>query len=153
LLLGCLCLAGTPAIAAPPEGEPAAWTPEAIAFFEARIRPVLAEQCLSCHGERKQTSGLRLDSRAAILKGGHIEGPAVYLDEPAESPLLLAVKHEIELAMPPEGKLPDEVIADLERWIGLGLPWPDDATIQTPEDAADAAATHWAFQPVADPTP
>ena len=40
------------------------------AFFEARVRPVLAEHCWSCHGTKKQEGGLRLDSRAAVLRGG-----------------------------------------------------------------------------------
>lgn len=122
-----------------------------IAFFETRIRPVLAEQCLSCHGAQKQTSGLRLDTREAILDGGFIEGPSVYLDEPGESPLLVVLRHETELAMPPDGKLDGAVIADFERWVGLGMPWPDDGMIPTPEDAADAVKTHWAFQPITDP--
>ena len=90
---------GLPASAAT-EGEEAKATPEAVAFFETRIRPVLSENCLSCHGARKQTSGLRLDSREAILEGGLIQGPAVYLDDPAGSPLIQAVKHEIEPPMP-----------------------------------------------------
>ncbi|QDV36835.1 PSD1 and planctomycete cytochrome C domain-containing protein [Tautonia plasticadhaerens] len=128
-------------------------SPEAIAFFEARVRPVLAENCLSCHGASKQNSGLRLDSRGAILDGGFIEGPGVYLDDPDASPLLLAVRHEIDLKMPPDGKLDDREIADLTRWVGMGMPWPDDATIPTPEDAADAGEAHWAFQPVGDPEP
>ncbi|WP_233578199.1 PSD1 and planctomycete cytochrome C domain-containing protein [Tautonia sociabilis] len=141
---------------APASGDdrPDTWPPESLDFFEARIRPVLAERCVSCHGDRKQNSGLRLDSREAILQGGQIEGPAAFLDDPAGSPLLLAVRHELDgLTMPPDGKLPDPVIADLERWVALGLPWPDDATIPTPEGIADASETHWAFQPVSDPTP
>ena len=40
------------------------------AFFENRIRPVLAGVCLRCHGPQKQSGGLRLDSREAIVKGG-----------------------------------------------------------------------------------
>ena len=39
-------------------------------FFEQKIRPLLTEQCLKCHGEKKQQGGLRLDSREALLKGG-----------------------------------------------------------------------------------
>eukprot|EP01034_Spumella_vulgaris_P044164 gene44164-54895_t len=40
-------------------------------FFEKKIRPLLAENCLKCHGEEKQKGGLRLDSRAAALEGGY----------------------------------------------------------------------------------
>ena len=45
-------------------------------FFETKVRPVLARQCYSCHGAEKQFSGLRVDSREALLKGGN-RGPAL----------------------------------------------------------------------------
>src|SRR4029078_10851110 len=48
---------------------PATAAPQAIEFFERHVRPLLAEHCLACHGE-KQKGGLRLDSRAAMLTGG-----------------------------------------------------------------------------------
>ena len=52
-------------------GKPAnGLAPEASEFFEARVRPILVEQCVKCHGPKKQSSGLRLDSREAVLKGG-----------------------------------------------------------------------------------
>ena len=50
--------------------------PAAVEFFEARVRPILVDQCMKCHGPKKQSSGLRLDSREAVLKGGE-SGPAV----------------------------------------------------------------------------
>ena len=50
--------------------------PAAVEFFEARVRPILVDQCMKCHGPKKQSSGLRLDSREAVLKGGD-SGPAV----------------------------------------------------------------------------
>ena len=40
------------------------------AFFEAKIRPMLVENCLRCHGPEKPKSHFRLTSRAAALKGG-----------------------------------------------------------------------------------
>jgi mono/diheme cytochrome c family protein len=30
-------------------------------FFESRIRPVLADNCVECHGAEKHKAGLRLD--------------------------------------------------------------------------------------------
>ena len=39
-------------------------------FFERRIRPILVEHCIACHGPKKQESGLRLDTRQSIIKGG-----------------------------------------------------------------------------------
>ena len=44
--------------------------PKGIEFFEKRVRPLLADQCYECHGEKKQKGGLRLDSAAAVLQGG-----------------------------------------------------------------------------------
>ena len=45
---------------------------EDVQFFEAKVRPLLVEHCHKCHGPAKQEGGLRLDSRAAVLKGGEI---------------------------------------------------------------------------------
>ena len=39
-------------------------------FFEKRIRPLLIDQCYECHSEDSVESGLRVDSLAALLKGG-----------------------------------------------------------------------------------
>ena len=39
-------------------------------FFEAKIRPILINTCMPCHGEKKSSSGLRVDTRESLLKGG-----------------------------------------------------------------------------------
>ena len=44
--------------------------------FELSIRPVLASECLQCHGEKKQKGGLRLDSRAVSYT--HLTLPTIY---------------------------------------------------------------------------
>ena len=54
-------------------------------FFESRIRPILVDNCLSCHGPKKQEAGLRLDSRAALLRGAD-SGPVIEPGKPEESP-------------------------------------------------------------------
>ncbi len=46
----------------------------AIDHFEKNGRPLLIEKCISCHGPEKQKSGLRLDSRPALLTGGERPG-------------------------------------------------------------------------------
>ena len=87
--------------------------PAAVEFFEARVRPILVDQCVKCHGPKKQSSGLRLDSREAVLKGGDT-GPAVVPGKPEESLLIQAVAHtHDELKMPPTGKLPEAAVATL----------------------------------------
>src|SRR5437667_5806636 len=73
-------------------------------FFEAKVRPLLATSCASCHGPAQQMGGLRLDSRAALLKGG-TRGPAVVVGDPARSLLVQAVHHDGALKMPPAGPL------------------------------------------------
>src|SRR3954470_8882408 len=90
--------AAVPAVAAPV-------APADADFFERQGRPVLSEHCWSCHGPKKQTAGLRLDSRAGLLKGGE-SGPAIDEKEPTKSLLLAAVRHAGELKMPPKAKLP-----------------------------------------------
>ncbi len=44
--------------------------------FENRVRPLLVDRCVKCHGPRKQESNLRLDSRVAMMQGGD-SGPAI----------------------------------------------------------------------------
>src|SRR5438309_2151393 len=77
----------------------------AVRFFEERVRPLLAEQCVSCHGPKRQKAGLRLDSAAAIRKGGE-SGPVVAPGNPEQSRLIRAIRQDGDLKMPPKGKLP-----------------------------------------------
>lgn len=123
----------------------AEFTADQIHFFENKVRPVLAQHCTKCHGEHKQNNGLRLDSRAAIIKGSDY-GPVVEAGKPDASKLLKALRHEAGAEpMPREGqKLPDEAIAAISEWIAMGLPWPAETTAPAPE----AWRSHWAFQPV-----
>src|SRR5689334_7130128 len=103
LILLLMMMAGPAARPGRAEGE-APGGAKAEAFFETRIRPLLAERCWKCHGAEKQWSGLRLDSRAGALKGGD-NGPAVVPGKPEESVLLTAVRHEDELLkMPPKAE-------------------------------------------------
>jgi uncharacterized protein DUF1553/uncharacterized protein DUF1549/cytochrome c len=125
-----------------------------IEFFEKKIRPVLVENCFKCHSQQagKQKGGLALDSRAAIRKGGE-SGPAIVPGKPDESLLIKAVRQTSpDLKMPPKGKLPDAIVADLARWIAMGAPDPRTAggpKIGTVD--AEAARRHWAFQPIRSP--
>ena len=76
---------------------------ESADLFEQRIRPVLHEHCLECHGPEKQKGGLRVDSREALLQGGE-SGPAIVVGNPGASLLLKAVGQlDPDLKMPPPG--------------------------------------------------
>lgn len=118
-------------------------------FFEQEIRPLLINQCVACHGEQKQSGGLRLDSREAILKGGD-SGPAAIPGDTTNSRISAAIRYDGDLQMPPENPLTDAQKASLNHWISEGLPWPAQSGPLKPV-RADAAKTHWAFQPVMDP--
>ena len=134
------------------EPDPAGTEPsaESVEFFETRVRPVLAESCSGCHGPKTQKAGLRLDSRASLLKGSD-GGPVVLPGNPGDSPLVEAIRHSGPTRMPPKQKLSERAIADITEWIRIGAPWPEPAKIAAAESGRDPAARHWAFQPVADP--
>ncbi len=40
--------------------------------YDADVRPILAQNCYSCHGAEAQQSGLRLDLRQNALRGGRL---------------------------------------------------------------------------------
>src|SRR6266542_1404540 len=130
-----------------------------VEFFEKKVRPVLVEHCYSCHSERakKNRGGLLLDTRQSIREGGDT-GPALVPGKPAASLLLKAVRYTDEtLKMPPKGKLPDAVIANLEEWIKNGAADPRDraATAASPswEEMLRNRRHWWSLQPArrADP--
>src|SRR5713226_688847 len=126
-------------------------------FFETRIRPVLANNCFSCH-TTSNLGGLRLDSRASLLKGGKT-GPSIVPGKPEESLLIRAVnQQDPKLKMPMGGKLRDEEIADLAAWVKIGAPWPESSISPVPVSKGKSVISaeqraFWAFKPVRKPAP
>ena len=125
-------------------------TPEQLAFFEKKVRPVLVEHCYKCHSEKadKLRGGLALDTRAGTRAGGD-SGPAVVPGSPERSLLVKAIRSTDQAtAMPPKGKLPDHVIADLEAWVKMGAPDPrDGAKVVRQEIDVVKGREFWSFQP------
>jgi hypothetical protein len=125
-------------------------TPEQLAFFEKKIRPVLVEQCYKCHSaETEKVKGeLVLDTRDGLRKGG-TTGPAIVPGNPDRSLLIKALRYKDEaLAMPPKARLPESVVADFEAWVKMGAPDPREggaATTRPPIDI-EKGRTFWAFQ-------
>jgi hypothetical protein len=131
------------------------------AFFEARIRPVLASQCYSCHAAKMKApmGGLVLDTKAGLASGG-VNGAVVAPGKPAASRLLTALRYtDPHLQMPPAGKLAAAVIADFETWIAAGAVDPRTSSGPAAASAAlrgmsvEDGRKWWAFQPLtpADP--
>src|SRR5436190_14488641 len=97
---------------------------QGIEFFEKRVRPLLAERCYECHGEKKQKGGLRLDSAAALSRGGD-SGPALVPGKPGESRIIKGIAwSDPDFQMPPKNKLSNEEIAMLTDWVKMGAPDP-----------------------------
>lgn len=131
---------------------------DSIKFYRDKVKPILKESCFECHAnDPEQLEGsLALTSRASILRGGD-SGPAVDSNSPTESLLLKVINYKI-YEMPPSGKLADEKIEILTKWVKLGMPF-------APEDEKDILAHSeskvpqvndetrkwWAFQKVKKP--
>ena len=124
--------AATCAIAAPVE-------------FVREVRPIFEKHCYSCHGEKKQKSGLRLDIKSLAFKGGDNHAPDIIATKAKDSPLIhfITADDEDEL-MPPKGKLDANEIATLTAWINEGAAWPDGVDLAKLEDRRD----HWSFKPL-----
>src|SRR5437870_13200777 len=105
VVVWCWFLSGMATVRA---AEPAV-TPQQAEFFEKQVRPVLVENCLSCHGPEKQKAELRLDSRKTLLQGAET-GPVVKPGDPENSPLVQAIRYKGDIKMPPKGKLKPQAI-------------------------------------------
>lgn len=131
---------------AAPAGK--AITPEQREFFENKIRPVLVKECYDCHSEErgKNKGELTVDTRDGIRAGGD-RGPAVVPGKPEESILINAIRQVGQLRMPPDsrgGILPDDVIADFEKWVKEGAPDPrDSAKIVSDRTARPEKEVNW----------
>ena len=152
LLLGCFLASGV------------LWSAEetGLAFFESKIRPVLAEKCYDCHSaqSKKVKGGLRLDHISLIKKGGDT-GSAIESIDGLEPLLLEALSHENpDLEMPPKEKLPASVLADFKRWVEGGTFWPDEpvpamgsAVTRSSFDLEKRRKEHWCWRPIVKPNP
>lgn len=119
-----------------------------VAFFEAKVLPVLKTRCYECHShEKKMKGGLTLDSRSGWEEGGET-GPAIMAGKPEESLLIKMVRWSDEdHQMPPKDKMPAAEIALLEEWVKRGAP--DPRVLVTRPTATD----WWSLKPLAVPKP
>ena len=110
---------------------------------ENEARAILAEKCLTCHGDARM-SDLDLRDRATILKGGK-RGPTIVPGKADESLLYKAVRRDGELQMPPgQNGLSAAEAGVLRDWINAGAKWE-----QAPVSAA--APSWWSFKKPARP--
>ena len=125
---------------------------EGFGFFREKVEPILAARCYECHSEEsgKQKGGLWLDRKAAWQHGGDA-GPTLVPGAVEESLLVHSIRYlDEDLQMPPKGRLPEDEIEILERWIAMGAPDPRDGDLAVEMRGAeidfDAARKNWAFR-------
>jgi hypothetical protein len=126
-----------------------------VAFFEAKVLPVLKARCYGCHSHAgKIKGGLVLDSRSGWQAGGE-SGPALVPGSVVKSRIIKAVHYGTpDLEMPPKEKLPESEIAILEQWVAAGAHDPREAVAVVEKKSGidvEAGRKHWAYQPVLEP--
>jgi hypothetical protein len=107
--------------------------------FNTDIKPILTQSCVKCHRQdqrnpRGPAGGLRLDDKAAAMKGGK-SGVAIVEGKSADSLLFKVLsgpvkggEHDVS-AMPKPGKnqewkaLPKEKVDLIGLWIDQGAKW------------------------------
>src|SRR5262245_52831780 len=119
-------------------------------LFDRDIRPIFATHCIGCHGEKRQSGGLRLDAKAFAMRGGQ-NGSVIVPGKATESRLYNRVIAEKDNErMPPVGeRLNSNEIAILKSWIDAGAAWPETAGDQA--TIRDKRLDHWAWQPIKRP--
>lgn len=130
-------------------------SPDDLAFFEKRIRPLLVERCYECHSqESEELQGeLLVDSRATIRRGGTL-GAAVVPGDAEHSLLITAVRGtESSLQMPPDDRLSEDEIRDLEHWVRIGAPDPRSKVTHHSGRQIDIAKARefWSLRPIVKP--
>jgi ankyrin repeat protein/mono/diheme cytochrome c family protein len=105
--------------------------------YDADVRPILAQNCYSCHGPEAQQSGLRLDLRQPALRGGDY-GPVITPGKSADSKLIKRLVHgDGGLQMPPTGPLSDDEIGVLRAWIDQGADFRTEIRPEAPARPVD----------------
>ncbi|QDU38519.1 Planctomycete cytochrome C [Maioricimonas rarisocia] len=128
---------------------------QAAEFFETKVRPIFARHCFECHSDETGADNgeLVLETLAGISKGGS-RGAVLVPKEPARSLLITAVEYDdVDLQMPPEGKMPEGDIEVLRQWVKMGGVLPE--YTDKPRAAAEridleAGRQFWSLKPLQD---
>ncbi len=103
--------------------------------FNRDIRPILNENCVTCHGGVKREAELSLLFREEAVKPAESGMRAVVPGDPRGSELMRRVRHSDEdERMPLDGPpLTDREIALLKEWIAAGAEWEPHWAYVTPQ--------------------
>ena len=114
--------------------------------FEKDVRPILARACFDCHGEETKEAKLDLRTVSEMLRGGE-NGAAIVRGAP-ESSLMLDLVAKGQMPPGKDGKLSEQDVALLRKWITAGAP-ADERIVTLPPHAqvTEKDRSYWAFQP------
>lgn len=89
--------------------------------FDDHVKPILQQQCFSCHNPDKKSADLDLTTYTNLMQGG-ASGTVVEAGDSSSSYLYELITHASEPYMPPESpKMPDAMIEVLRKWIDGGV--------------------------------
>ncbi|MCH2209926.1 MAG: PSD1 and planctomycete cytochrome C domain-containing protein [Fuerstiella sp.] len=117
---------------------------------------ILTRSCLKCHAGESPKSQLDLSTRAGILAGGELDGPAYDADDPNNSNLIRVIRYD-GLEMPPNRQLSAADIRFLELWVQQGMPWPREQLqlefdqVTGPPEVNEDTKNFWSFRPLTEP--
>jgi mono/diheme cytochrome c family protein len=124
VVLGCGPGAEPPATFHPSTPAEAA----ALNHFTTAVKPVFRQNCYRCHFGMNHKGGFNLSTRELLLKGGESDKVVVVPGQPDQSLLLQLIKHQGPAGpnghpgpMPPKGKLSEDEIAAISKWIADGV--------------------------------
>ena len=111
------------------------------------VKPLLEHKCFACHGAIKQQAGLRLDTAAALKRGGD-SGETLTPGKPDESLLIGVMTGEAGFRMPPENDgspLTEKEIELVRQWIA------DGAVAPANEQSQADPKLWWSYRPIVRP--
>ena len=142
-------------------------------FFESKVRPVLVEHCLECHGAEKSKGGLRLDASRLDAQGGRWR-PGGRAGQARREHARRGDPLRQRRADAPQGEAQGCRDRRLTDWVKRGAHWPsprpagsnarrprrstalrgrDPNDLDTTSAAMEQARSFWSFRPIGDPEP
>ncbi len=110
-------------------------------FFDRHVAPILVKRCLACHNQQLKNGNLSFEDPESLLaEGAH--GPAIVPGKPEASLLILVLRHDGEIQMPPGPKLPEKELRILSDWGRRGAVWGNRLNARHPRREPSGASTN-----------
>lgn len=109
--------------------------------YQDHVLPIFRAKCGTCHSAGEAKGGLVLENYAASMTGG-ASGAVVEAGDLDGSRLWALVTHKEQPSMPPkEPKLPDEMLAVIQKWIEGGALETKDSVVKVKKKASLTLST------------